>query len=149
MQLSEFAAQHEEDLWRFVEGTHRKRFRELLANPKRRDEIIDSLNHFKHLDFRYATDVAGSDPGRVLAWLRERGAPRECYAISTGTDLGDFRFDRKHLEGWDDLGVRFPLQKALKLVFYSDVGSLFSCVPGKLGFITGGIQDHWVFHRPD
>ena len=132
-----------------MEGTHRKRFREFLANPKRREEVIDSLDHFKHLDFRYAADASGSDPREVLAWLRERGAPRECYAISTGTELGGLRFDRKVLEGWDDLGVRFSLKKALDLVFYSDRGSLFSCVPGQLGFLTGGTQDHWVFHRPD
>ena len=85
----------------------------------------------------------------MLAYLRERGAPGECYAISELGDLDDLRDARKRVDGWDDLGVRYSLADALDLVFYSDCWTFLSCLPGRLAFITYAIQGHWVIERPD
>jgi hypothetical protein len=59
------------------------------------------------------------------------------------------QFDRKVVEHWDDLGVRFSLEEALDLVVYSDDWTFLSCLPGRLAFVTFSTQNHGVVHRPD
>ena len=76
------------------------------------------------------------------------GHREKYYAISTETELGGRRFDRKVLEGWDDLGVRFSLEKALALVFYSTADRFFLACPASSAFLRAGFRITGSFTGP-
>ena len=62
-----------------------ERLAELLAKPRRRRDVLRTLCHFEDLDPRFMTKVppAEQTADRIESLLRARGAPEQCYAIST------------------------------------------------------------------
>ncbi len=100
----------------FVLPAKRARLVELLQNPKRRAKVLASLDHFCDLDPRFQVEIPSSEQSA------ERGAPSVCHLISS--DRG--------LDGRD-----FPLLEALVHVMGSGMGTLVSCVPGRLGYFEG------------
>jgi hypothetical protein len=108
----------------FVAPTKRERIVELLSKPKRRREVLRTLAHFGDLDPRFcvripSTEQSGSGIARLL---RKRGAPAECYLISEAIDLD---------------GKRMPLPDALERIVAYGMGTLLSCIPGRLGYYEG------------
>jgi hypothetical protein len=91
MELSPFAVEHEEGLSFFVEGSHRRRFRESLTSPKRRIKLIASLDHFQHLDYRWAHDASKLSVRELRQYLRQNGAPKTCYVLEASTRTHDNR----------------------------------------------------------
>lgn len=108
----------------FIIKGKRQRTLELLTNPKRRDKILDLLNHFDDFDPRVTKKIPANQQNieDILKTLKDKGAPLHCYIISSNRDL-----DQKRLK----------LQDALKLIFASFQGSVLSCIPGKLGYYEG------------
>ncbi len=112
---------HEEGLIRsFITPERRQRFLQRVANLKTRGKQLEELNHFHHLDSRYAHLIPPQyqTPARVYALLRERGAPDTCHV------MGDSDFD----------GQDLPLREAIERVLDHQFGHFISCIPGKLGF---------------
>jgi hypothetical protein len=129
-------AEHEESFVRaFVVPAKRQRLVELLSKPKRRKNVLDTLAHFTDLDPRFQIPIpsfAQSAPA-IEGLLRGRGAPGECYVISESAAL-DGRF--------------LALAEALRLIVGQGMGTLLSCIPGRLGYYEGeGPEDRCLLER--
>jgi hypothetical protein len=125
--MSEVApSEHEEGLVKaFVIDSKQERMLALLRKPKRRRDVLMTLPHFKDLDRRFATIVPQPQAASsILRLLQSRGAPAECYVVSEDEDL--------------DAQI-MPLASALDAVVASGMGTLLSCIPGRLGYFEGEI----------
>lgn len=130
-------ASPEESLIRaFLLPERRARLLALLASPKRRRKLTAGLAHFAALDPRFATriDPARQSSAAILALLRERGAPPTCFLLSESADLD---------------GREMPLADALNAVVGRGMGTLISCLPGRLGYYEGEEPgEGYVLARP-
>ena len=112
--------QEEATIRAFIVRERRERFLELLANPKRRKTATDSLAHANRawFDSRCITPVI--PPKSILDTLRAKGAGKQCWLISEAE-----RLDGKEME----------LGEALSEVVGYGMGTIISCIPGKLAFV--------------
>jgi hypothetical protein len=128
---------HERGFLEFLAEPGRARMMRLLElGEKRRSDARQLLQDAVRLDPRYSTHIAGSDdyaPG-IGQWLRERGAPEDCYLFSAFDDM-----DRREM----------PLIEALDATSCGDFGAFISCLPGRLGvFRYASRQSGYLLHRP-
>ncbi len=114
---------HEEATIRaFIQKNRQERILALLASPKRRKAITNELAHFKWLDDRFAIPIPASTAHTVkeiATLLRKKGAGKTVWAISEDRDI-----DGKELE----------LETALRHIWGRGIGTILSCIPGKLGY---------------
>lgn len=106
----------------FVVPSKRARFLEGLANPKKRPKTLDRLyHHIDDLDSRYRWQVPSGEQSsaEILANLKARGAPDECYIVSCWD-----KFDQQTM----------PLRDALEGVVGYGMGTIISCIPGRLAY---------------
>lgn len=108
----------------FIVRERRERFLELLASPKHRNKITDSLAHPNPawFDSRYVRQIlpSQSHSAPLTTLLRAKGALRTCWVISEDGNL-----DAKEME----------LAAVLKEVVGSEMGAILCCVPGKLAYV--------------
>jgi hypothetical protein len=106
----------------FIVKNKRERVAMLLVSPKRREEFRKSLAHFRDLDPRYAHLVSSKTAHTVEEWLRllrSKGAPERCWVIS-----------ESHARD----GREALLADALKEGWGAGMGTILSCIPGKLAY---------------
>jgi|SRR5580704_12053206 hypothetical protein len=105
----------------FILPVRQERYLEFLKSPKNRKKFISVLAHFKHLDPKFATSIAGnqSNPAALVKLLVGKGAGIKCWVISENADL-----DGKELD----------LETALQETVERQMGTFISCIPGKLAF---------------
>jgi hypothetical protein len=106
--------------------THRQeRFLEIVAKPKKRKKLLADLSHFKALDPKFMVPIppGQTNPLALSKLLRAKGAGDMCYVISENSRLD---------------GREVDLDAALKETVGSQMGTLISCVPGRLGFCEDG-----------
>lgn len=127
---------HEEAVIRaFFLPDKQERFLAFVSNPKNRKKLTLELAHFRWFDMRFATALAWKvDPKLKLAQrhsqgieniarlLKSKGAPETCWAISEDRDLD---------------GKELKLEAALEDTIGRGVGTILSCIPGKLAIFTG------------
>lgn len=134
--MTDESSEHETAFVRaFVIPQKRARLLDLLANPKRRFNVLETLSHFRDLDQRFARRLSPSEqsPTTILAVLKSRGAPQGCYLISEEPQLD---------------GKTMPLQQALERIVGMGIGTIVSCIPGRLGYFEGEeIGDRWILER--
>lgn len=105
----------------FLTSEKRARFLQFLANPRRRKEILDKLNH----DLPYMREFASTVPGHqdfpeeLEKLLKAKGAGPTCHVIADGLKAD---------------GRELPLREALNLVCLHPFGAVLSCVPGQLAY---------------
>jgi hypothetical protein len=101
---------------------HRQsRYLELLGKPKRRKDITRVLGHFQHLDPGNIVSNAlreQHDP-EILQLLGAKGASEGCYPPSEDGALD---------------GMELLLADALEQILCSGMGTLHSCIPGRLAY---------------
>ena len=129
---------HERGFLAFLAEPGRGRMLRLLElGEKRRSDARDLLHDAVRFDPRYSTRLVGSDdfaPG-IEKWLRERGAPEDCYLFTAFADLD---------------GREMPLIKALDGTSWGDFGVFISCLPGRLGFFRyASPKSAYLLYRPD
>ena len=124
---------HEAEFVRaFVDPDRRERWLELLVNPKKRRTITASLAH--KAPFR-VDRVVGIRPGdqhapKIEDILRSKGAPSTCHVISEDRDLD---------------GREMDLHDVLIEIVGHGMGTILSCVPGKLAFYEGeSMKDRFI-----
>ena len=106
----------------FVKRSKRERYREILSSPRLRHKFTSQLAHFKDFDSRYRLSI----PNRkltisdIILELQRRQSPGVCFAISE-----DPAIDQKE----------FPLLAALRLTVGRGLGTVLSCIPGRLAFV--------------
>jgi hypothetical protein len=112
---------HEEGFVRsFVVASKRERVAMMLANPKRRKEYLKTLAHYRDLDVEHAKAVSPKIAHTAEDWLkllRSKGALERCWVISED-DLKD--------------GREVELSEALRETIGAGMGTVLSCLPGKL-----------------
>lgn len=124
-------------LTRFFLPTKRERYAEMISHPKKRPKFLRELAHFKSLDPRYLLTL---DPKKlfldqIAAMLIKNGAPDSCWITSENS-----RLDSKPL----------PLLEALREVVGYQMGTILTCVPGRLAFYEGEeMGDRWILKRRD
>jgi hypothetical protein len=114
--------EHEESVVRaFFLPERKSRYLEILSKPKQRSKLTLALAHFKHLNPKFVVPITPRyhDPESVRQLLVERGAMDRCWVISENSDL-DAR--------------TMPLDLALHETVGHGMGTILSCVPGKLAY---------------
>ena len=119
----------------FVVRGRQERFSSFLSSPKNREKFTKELAHFRWFDGRYATAVHWKVDPSLKLWerhlqgledisrlLRSKGAGRTCWVISE-----DSKIDGRELR----------LESALESVIGSGMGTILSCVLGKLAYFEG------------
>ncbi|MBK8727592.1 MAG: hypothetical protein IPL96_16510 [Holophagaceae bacterium] len=105
----------------FLTSEKRARFVQLLADPKRRKEILPSLDEDLHYMPGFATVVPGAQdfPEELEKLLTTKGAGPTCHLIAHGLKVD---------------GRALPLREALRAVCMSEHGAVLSCLPGRLAY---------------
>lgn len=108
----------------FVLRQKRDRMITLLASRKGRSKVTSSLAHFSDLDPRWVLPIAPAQHNApdIERLLRQRGAGETCHVVSENGSLD---------------GRRFRLSDALHMVVGKGMGTLISCIPGRLAFFEG------------
>jgi len=121
----------------FVQRDKQERFLGFLANPKNRRKFTESLPHFRWFDQRFAASLqwkVDQDP-KLTHWekhvsgienivrsLKSKGAGLTCWAMSEDSEID---------------GRELDLREALEHVSGRQIGTILSCVPGKLAYFEG------------
>lgn len=113
---------HEEMFARnFITPKKRERYLSLLGTAKGRAKLAHALNHCGDIDMRSAklVPVGQQYVESIEKILRQKGAPETCHVMSSNpaTDEEDM-----------------PLREALKETIGRGMGTLISCIPGKLAY---------------
>jgi hypothetical protein len=114
---------HEEAVVKaFVEPTRRERFLAFLADPKKRRKFTNELAHrrdrFLKPNALRSIPPSQHHPSAFFALLKQLGAGDKCWVISQG-DLD---------------GQEVDLLAALQEVVGYGMGTIISCVPGRLAY---------------
>ena len=125
---------HEEAvLSAFILPTMRKRYLEFLTTPKRRKKLTGGLAHFQHWNPIYCVKIPPNQqhPPDILKLLMAKGAGPKCWVISEDSKLD---------------GREMDLEEALKRCIGWGMGTILSCVPGKLAYFEDE-QDRYILQR--
>lgn len=127
------SAEHELGAIRaFVQTDKHERFLGFLANPKNRKKFTESLSHFRWFDRRFVTPIQWKVDPNLKLWerhvqgidniyslLKSKGAGLNCWVISEDPEID---------------GRELDLKSALEHVNGREIGTILSCVPGKLAY---------------
>ena len=136
METAPQIAEHEEAVIKaFVLRDKQERFLSFVASSKKRKKFTRELPHFHWFDKRYSTPVNWSvDPnlklwdrhvqgiGNIIRLLKSKGAGQTCWVISENVDID---------------GKLLTLESALESVAGNGMGSILSCIPGRLAYFEG------------
>lgn len=127
---------HEEEFFRyFIIPAKRDRYLSLLQSRKGRRKVTEGLNHPKDLDMKYATRLPSNAQTvtQIEVLLKAKGAPNDCFIISSNQDI-----DRSEM----------LLRDALEYTVGQGLGTIISCLPGKLAYFEGEEQnERYIFKR--
>lgn len=106
----------------FVTRSRRDRYREFLSRPKLRREFTSRLAHFADFDPKYRLPISSNKlfVNNIASELQKRHSPRIVFVISEDPTL-----DQSEI----------PLRDALDCVVGRGVGTVLSCIPGRLAFV--------------
>ena len=103
----------------FILPQRRARYVELLTTARGRKTLRGRLAHISDLDPRFARRLAADSVAEIVTILRMENAPQMCQVISES-------------DGID--GREMGLTEALDQIVGHGLGTLISCIPGKLGY---------------
>lgn len=108
----------------FVRGDRKPRYLALLASEKKRRKFIAQLAHFRDFDDRRVSLIPANQQSarQILALLVRAGAAETCYVFS---EVGNL--DQREM----------TLREALDGTVASCMGTIISCLPGKLAYYEG------------
>ena len=117
---------HEQETVRaFILKDRRERCAYLLGHPKHRRKFTNELAHFKWLDERFANPIpsrTAHTAAELVQLLRKKGAGKRVWVISD-----DSAIDAKEM----------LLDEAMTHIWGRQIGTILSCLPGKLAFFSG------------
>lgn len=119
----------------FVALPKQARLLALLADPKRRRQFLDTLAHFKDFDPRWMVELKADQQHShsIEQELSARGAGNTCYVMSENRSLD---------------GQTLPLALTLQQVIGYGMGTVVSCLPGRLAYFEGeGPSDRYLLIR--
>ena len=119
----------------FVKRSKRDRYREILSDPRLRRKFTNQLAHFTDFDPKYRLSIPSNKlfVDNIARELQKRHSPNIVFAISEDPAL-----DQKEL----------PLAEALKQVVGRGMGTVLSCIPGRLAFVETE-DERFILERHD
>ena len=116
---------HEKELvYNFIIKRKRDRYLQFLNNPKNRRKFLRELGHFK--DFKDNSIIYipknQQNEDEIVKRLIKLGSNKECYIISEDSNID---------------ATYMPLILAIKHVLGTGMGTIISCIPGKLAYYEG------------
>ena len=119
----------------FVKRNKRDRYREILSSERLRHKFINQLAHFTDFDPKYRVPIPGNKlfVDNIARELQKRHSPSVVFAISEDPAL-----DQKEL----------LLTEALKQVVGRGMGTVLSCIPGRLAFVETE-DERFILERYD
>jgi len=118
-----------------VKRSKRDRYREILSDPRLRHKFINLLPHFTDFDPKYRLPIPSNKlfVENITIELQKRHSPNIVLATSEDPSL-----DLKEL----------TLVEALKQVVGSGMGTVLSCIPGRLAFVETE-DERFILERHD
>jgi hypothetical protein len=113
---------HEEALIKaFIDPNRTERYLEFIASPKKRVKLIKELAHFKALNPVFMVQIPTNqrNASAIIELLKAKGAGPKCWVISENAKLD---------------GRETDLETAVKETVGYQMGTLISCVPGRLAY---------------
>ena len=119
----------------FVKRSKRDRYREVLSDPRLRGKFTAQLAHFSDFDPKYRLAIPSNKlfVDNIARELQKRHSPSVVFAISEDPAL-----DQKEL----------PLIEGLKQIVGRGMGSVLSCIPGRLAFVETE-DERFILERHD
>lgn len=119
----------------FVKRSKRDRYREILSTPRLRHKFINQLAHFTDFDPEYRVPIPSNKlfVENIALELQRRHSPSVVFAISEDPTLD---------------GKELPLLEALKETVGSGMGTVLSCIPGRLAFVETE-DERFILERHD
>ncbi len=119
----------------FVTRSKRDRYREILSSPRLRRKFTSRLAHFADFDPQYRLPFPSHklSTQTIVSELQKRHSPSIVFVISEDPAL-----DQKEL----------PLLEAVSQVVGRGMGSVISCIPGRLAFVETEDQ-RFILERHD
>jgi hypothetical protein len=119
----------------FVKRSKRDRYREILSNPRQRQKFTKQLAHFSDFDPKYRLSIPSNKlfVANIAHELQKRHSPNIVFAISEDPAL-----DQKEL----------PLVAALNEIVGRGIGTVLSCIPGRLAFVETE-DERFILERHD
>jgi hypothetical protein len=119
----------------FVKRSKRDRYREILSNPRLRNKFTNQLAHFTDFDPKYRLSIPSNKlfVDNIAIELQKRHSPNIVFAISEDPAL-----DQKEL----------LLVEALKQTVGRGMGTVLSCIPGRLAFVETE-DERFILERHD
>ena len=119
----------------FVKRNKRERYREILTNPRLRHKFTSQLAHFADFDPKYRLPFASNKlfVDNIVFELQKRHSPSVVFAISEDPTL-----DQKEV----------ILVEALKQIVGRGMGTVLSCLPGRLAFVETE-DERYILERHD
>ena len=119
----------------FVVPSRRERVLSFLDHPKKRRKFTTELaHHGQHLlipQCLRSIEPSQRNAASILSVLRNLGAPEICHVISEG-----------NLDGKD-----MDLSTALKEIVGYGMGTVISCIPGRLGYFEGEYKERYIVQK--
>ena len=119
----------------FVTRNKRDRYRELLSSERLRHKFTNQLSHFTDFDPKCRVPIASNKlfVENIALELQKRHSPSIVFAISEDPTL-----DQKEL----------PLLEALRQTVGRGMGTVLSCIPGRLAFVETE-DERFILERHD
>jgi hypothetical protein len=119
----------------FVKRSKRDRYREILSSERLRHKFTNQLAHFTDFDPKYRVAIASNKlfVENIALELQKRHSPSIVFAISEDPTL-----DQKEL----------PLLEALRQTVGRGMGTVLSCIPGRLAFVETE-DERFILERHD
>jgi hypothetical protein len=118
-----------------VKRNKRDRYREILSSERLRHKFTNQLAHFTDFDPKYRVPIPSNKLfiENIALELQKRHSPSIVFAISEDPAL-----DHKEL----------PLLEALRLTIGRGMGTVLSCIPGRLAFVETE-DERFILERHD
>jgi hypothetical protein len=119
----------------FVKGSKRDRYREIVSDQRLRHKFTHQFAHFTDFDPEYRLSIPSNKlfVDNIARELHKRHSPAIVFAISEDPGL-----DQKEL----------PLVEALKRTVGRGMGTILSCIPGRLAFVETE-DERFILERHD
>ncbi len=113
----------------------RDRYREMVSDSRLRHKFTSQLAHFKDFDPQYRLPIPSNRlfADNIARELDKRHSPKIVFAISEDPAL-----DQKEV----------PLVQALEQVVGRGMGTILSCLPGRLAFVETE-DERFILERHD
>jgi hypothetical protein len=117
----------------FIPNQRQERFLGIIASRKKRAKLLTELAHFNALNPKFMVEIPSNQRrgSALVELLKAKGAGPTCYVMSENTKLD---------------GREMELEAALKETVGYQMGTLISCVPGRLAYFEDE-DGRWILER--